>query len=92
MTKLDLKAGRQRPWRINLFDFYLLCREIKQLENKEVSARKSSVTGRNNGRSPVHSRSSAELQNICNERDASFAKLRETFIDEDSERKIGMIL
>ncbi len=36
-------------------------------------------------RSPVHS-ASAELQNICNERDTYFDKLREVYFNEDSDQ------
>ncbi len=55
------------------------------LQNKETSAGKS----RSSARSPVHS-ASAELQNICNERDANFAKLREVYFYEDSDEKIAL--
>ena len=85
LTKLDKRAARQKPWRVNLLDFLLLCREIKMLQNREASAGKS----RSSARSPVHS-ASAELQNICNERDAHFAKLREVYFDEDSDEKIAL--
>ena len=40
-------------------------------------------------RSPVHS-SSVELQNICNERDSNFERLRETYFNEDGEKRVGL--
>lgn len=87
LAKLDTKAGRQKPWRVNLFNFLLLCREIKMLQNKEISLRDK--RSRTSGRSPLHS-ASAELQNVCNERDAKFAKLREVYFNEDADEKIGL--
>jgi len=55
------------------------------LQNRETAAGKS----RSSARSPVHS-ASAELQNISNERDAHFAKLREVYFYEDSDEKIAL--
>ena len=87
LAKLDGRSRTQKPWRINLYECMLLCRDILVLQNKETNARK--VRSRYSGRSPVHS-ASAELQNICNERDANFAKLREVYFNEDADECIGL--
>ena len=87
LAKLDGRSRTQKPWRINLYECMLLCRDILVLQDKEVNARKKGP--RYSARSPVHS-PSAGLQNICNERDANFAKLREVYFNEDADEKVGL--